>query len=224
MVLKSTTLRRILGQLRKRYETEKSKFLVVPYVLACSAYLESRLNDSLSDLTGKRYGGEVAEAFMSLSLPKKLAVLVPILTDGRYEINKNHFVYQRLASLIRTRNTIAHAKSELEVISVGEEDLVEVPFIDGGMGGMLRKPRQFVGNEPDVTLGATKTFTPLEYHDALDKLEKWFFDRCPDRLSKLAMVVDRSKGGTWKSVGYTYVKYLDDDDDSERQRRRKSPG
>lgn len=208
LIFKSTTLRRVLDHLRKHYEAKKSEFLVVPLVLTCAAYLESRLNDSLSQFAGQRLGADVAEALMSLSLPKKLTVLVPVLTDGRYDINKNHFVYQRLASLIRVRNDISHAKSELEVTSVGEEDLVEVPVIGGGM---MQQPRQWRGREPDVTLGAMKTFTPLEYHDALEKLEKWFFHRCPDRLAKLAMVIDRSKAGwTWKSAGYVYVKYFDE--------------
>jgi hypothetical protein len=43
----------------------------------------------------------------------------------------------------------------------------------------------------DLTMGATDTFEPVEYHEALEKLESWFFQRCPDRLSKVAIVVAR---------------------------------
>ena len=46
----------------------------------------------------------------------------------------------------------------------------------------------------------------------MDKLEEWFFHRCPDRLSKVAMVVERSKDKEWKLAGVEYVKYLDDED------------
>ena len=73
---------------------------------------------------------------------------------------------------------------------------------------MVKLPRQFLAG-PDITLGASKTFTPLQYHEALEKLEKWFFARCPDRLSKIAMVVDRSREPGWKVTGAEMVKFLD---------------
>jgi hypothetical protein len=187
-VVKSTSLSRVLEKLRKHYEAESQPdTLVIPYVLTCAAYLESKLNDSLFDFALKRFGEDVAMTLMSLSLPGKLNILVSVLTDGKYRINKEHFVYQRLISLIRVRNSIAHAKSEIEEISVAPEDL-EDRFVFGG--GVVKLPRQFLTG-PDITLGASKTFTPLQYHEALEKLEKWFFARCPDRLSKIAMVVDR---------------------------------
>ena len=142
---------------------------------------------------------------MSLSLPRKLDVLVPVMTEGRYRMNKKHFVYQRLISLIRVRNAITHAKSETEEITATPEDLISVPAI---FPGTAQIPHQFM-DEPDITLGASKTFTPLEYHDALEKLEKWFFHRCPDKLSKVAIVVDRSKEGQWEEITIKMVKFID---------------
>ncbi len=203
LVLKSTSLRRVLDKLRNHYEVERQPdTLVIPYVLTCAAYLESKLNDSLFEFSVKRFGEDVATALMSLSLPGKLNILVPVLTDGRYRINKQHFVYQRLISLVRVRNSIAHAKAEIEEISDELEDLVNLPVSFGGI------PRQFMKG-PDITLGASKTFTPMQYDDALEKLEKWFFHRCPDKLGKVAMVVDRSKEEQWKPVTTTMVKFLD---------------
>lgn len=207
LVLKSTSLGRVLEKLRKHYQTEhEPRPLVVPYVLTCATYLESKLNDSLLEFAVERYGDDVATALMWLSLGNKLNVLVPVLTDGRYRINKEHFVYQRLVSLIRVRNSITHAKSEIEELVAEPVDLLEIPVIPFAMAQI---PRQFM-DEPDITLGASKTFTPLQYHDALDKLEKWFFDRCPDRLSKVAMVINRSKEEQWKPVTRTYTKYFDE--------------
>lgn len=198
LVLKSASLRQVLDKLRNHYEVEgRPNTLVIPYVLTCAAYLESKLNDSLFEFSVKRFGEDVATALMSLSLPGKLNILVPVLTDGRYRINKQHFVYQRLISLIRVRNSIAHAKAEIEEISAGPEDL--------SLGGI---PHRFMKGT-DITLGASKTFTPMEYDDALVKLEKWFFHRSPDKLSKVAMVVDRSKEGQWKTVTTEMVKFLD---------------
>lgn len=209
IVLKSVSLGRVLDRLRKHYEAGKQpESLVIPYVLTCAAYLESKLNDSLLEFATKRYGEDVAGAFMSLSLPRKLNVLVPLLTEGRYRINREHFVYQRLASLIRVRNSITHAKSETEEIGAIPEDLVSVPVISPGMPQMIQIPRQFM-EEPDITLGASKSFSPLEYHDALEKLEKWFFHRCPDKLRKIAMVTDRSKDEQRKEVAATMAKSID---------------
>jgi len=149
IVLKSVSLGRVLDRLRKHYEAgEQPESLVIPYVLTCAAYLESKLNDSLLEFATKRYGEDVAGAFMSLSLPRKLNVLVPLLTEGRYRINREHFVYQRLASLIRVRNSITHAKSETEEIGAIPEDLVSVPVISPGMPQMIQIPRQF--REGDV--------------------------------------------------------------------------
>lgn len=205
-VIKSTSLGRILDKLRKHYKAEhQPEYIVIPYVLTCAAYLESKLNDSLLDAATKKYGEDTADAFMSLSLPKKLSVIVPVMTDGHYRINKEHFVYQRLISLIRVRNSLAHAKSDFEEITAADEDLIEIPLLNARM---IKMPKQHM-NEPDITLGASKSFTPLEYHEALEKLEKWFFQRCPDRLNKVAMVVDRSKDNKWEEVCTAWVKHLD---------------
>jgi len=191
LVFKSTSVGRVLDKLRKHYQSEREpESLVIPYVLTCAAYLESKLNDSFLQFAMDRYGEDVTNALMSISLARKLDILVPVLTEGRYKINKDHFVYQRLISLIRTRNAITHAKSELQEISAAPEDILEVPVLFSS--GMAQVPRQFM-DKPDITLGAAKTFSPLEFHDALDKLEKWFFHRSPDKLAKVAMVLDRSK-------------------------------
>jgi hypothetical protein len=206
LVFKNVSLGRVLDKLRKHYEAENQpKSLVIPYVLTCAAYLESKLNDSLLHVAMKRYGEDTADAFMSFSLPKKLNVFVSVLTDGRYRINKEHFIYQRLLSLIRVRNSITHAKSEFEEITTKPDDLIDVPAIHFGTGKI---PRQFI-DEPDITLGASKTFSPLEYHDALEKLEKWFFRRCPDKLSKIAMVIDCTKEGQWEEDAITMSKFFD---------------
>lgn len=205
VIFKSASLGRSLDAIKKHYDSVQERdSLVIPYILTCAAYLESKLNDSLSHFAAKRFGDDISDALMSLSLPKKLNVLVPIMTEGAYQVNKQHFVYQRLASLIRVRNTIAHAKSEIEEIEVHPEDLVEIPVI---FDAPAKVPRQFM-EPPDITLGAAKSFTPDEYYDALKKLERWFFQRCPDRLGKIAMVERRPEDSGWKEVVTTMRKEL----------------
>lgn len=207
VTFKSASLHWILEDQRKRYKAEQQErqleYLVVPYVLTCAAYLEAKLNDSLHRHFIERYGEDVENVMLSLQLPKKLDVLVPFMTDGQYRINKDHIVYQRLASLIKVRNSITHAKPQLEEIEAADEDLVaaSVFFPD------RKLPRQFFAG-PDITLGATKQFSALEYHDALDKLEKRFFRHCPNGLKKVSLVVDRSKEPQWKAQRATYAKRL----------------
>jgi|GEM_PF-2975678 len=205
-VIKSTQLNRVLSKLREHYvKDDHPEYLVIPYILTCAAYLEAKLNDSLFE-THRQYGEEFAQAMMSLSLPNKLKVLVPTLTSGQYNINKNHFVYQRLISLIRIRNTIAHAKSEIEEVSASPDELTDMFVLNEGA---TKIPKQFLMTEPDITLGAAKDFSPLEYHEALEKLEKWFFHRYPDRLRKVAMVIERSTENVWEETVATFVKHLD---------------
>jgi len=97
--MKSTQLSRALDKLKCLYvKEEEPDYLVIPYILTCSAYLEAKLNDSLQDVE-KQFGEALSSALMSSSLPNKLKILVPVLTGGKYEINKNHFVYQRLSTL-----------------------------------------------------------------------------------------------------------------------------
>src|SRR5690349_6823194 len=91
---KATPLGYTLQDLRKSYESQGNpKILVIPYVLTCAAFLEARLNDALQESEDK-YGPELAEAFQSISLPKKLQCVVSVLTGGAFEINRENLVYQ----------------------------------------------------------------------------------------------------------------------------------
>lgn len=205
-IVKSTQLERALAKLREHYLRDgKPDYLVVPYVLTCAAYLEAKLNDSLYE-AGRSYGDDYANALMSVSLPTKLKILVPLMTSGCYHINKGHWVYQRLTSLIKTRNSLAHAKSESEEIICSPEELHDV-FLLGG--GVTKLPLKGIYAALDVTLGANKTFSPLDYHEALDKLDKWFFRRCPDRLAKVFMVVQATKKEDQPDPVVCFEKHLD---------------
>lgn len=205
----STPLSHVLVKMRERFQADPDPdTLVVPYVISCAAYLEAKLNDSLFQHTLSKFGEEVASAFASLSLPRKLLVVVPVLTEGKYSINKRHFVYERLSSLIRVRNSIAHAKAEFQELTpehTVDAEQAGVPWIFLKEAQIQRR----LQNIPliDPTMGAAKTFSPLEYHSALEKFEKWFFQRCPDRLSKVAMVV-HEEHEHWQPDSAQLVKFL----------------
>lgn len=205
----STPLGQVLVRMRERFQADPDPdTLVVPYVITCAAYLEAKLNDSLFHHTLSKFGEEVAGAFVSLSLPKKLLVVVPVLTEGKYSINKRHFVYGRLASLIRVRNSIAHAKAEFQELTPEHAEDAELAGVPMNFLTEAQWERR-LQNIPvtDFTMGAAKAFSPLEYHEALEKFEKWFFQRSPDRLSKVAMVV-HEEHGHWQPDSTQMAKFL----------------
>jgi hypothetical protein len=197
---KSPSIGYALKKLRTNYEEESQpQYLVVPYILTCAAYLEAKLNDSLHRHCAERYGDGTSKIILSLQLPKKLEILVPFMTDGQYGINKSHIVYQRLTSLIQVRNSITHAKPTREEIEASDEELIACSF----MYPSVKLPSKFL--EPaNLAMDACKQFSPIQYHDALDKLEKWFFQRCPDKLRKVAIVTHRSKDERWRPRRITY--------------------
>jgi hypothetical protein len=186
---KHANYERVLEAIRVRYEKESEpEYLAVPYILMCATTLEARLNDELfgfASATWKDDFKAVAEAYLSMSFRGKLNALVPVLTNNEYRINHDHFVYQRLASLISVRNVLAHPKPSVGEFEDASEDGPTWPFPYPLM------PKELTDTMSDLTMGATKTFSPLEYHEAIEKLEKWFFRRCPDRLAKVAIVVAR---------------------------------
>ncbi|MCJ7547476.1 MAG: hypothetical protein MUP30_11740 [Deltaproteobacteria bacterium] len=183
---------RVLEAIRKQYISEgEPERLAVPYILMCATTLEARINDEFYIHAMRLWGDSyksIADAYLSMTFRSKLNALVPFLTNNQYRINQGHIVYQRLASLISVRNLLAHPKPTM--IKFEEDESAEPetwPFPYPKMS------LEITESLSDLTMGATKTYTPIEYHDAIEKLEKWFLHRCPDHLSKVAMVV-RSEG------------------------------
>jgi hypothetical protein len=181
---------RILNSIRDEYLAGgKPERLAVPYILMCATTLEARLNDELHGYASKTWKDNyksIADAYLSMSFRGKLNALVPILTNNQYRINHEHTVYQRLASLVTVRNLLAHPKP-----TVGEFEVEESPDAKTWPFPYPQIPQHVINTFDDLTMGATQTFSPVEYHDAVEKLEKWFFHRCPDRLSKIVMVIKR---------------------------------
>ena len=182
LIFQSPRFRVILDARRKQYEAtkEKDKF-AVPYVLTCAAALECRLNDELVGYATKRWRGDdnpLSHSLLSMSFRGKLNSLVPILTENRYQFDRSHFVYRRLSSLIFVRNFLVHAKPISKQLAVSDKPHpLGFPILEG-----------YYEIVEDFTLGAVEDFTPLEYHDALEKLDKWFFRRLPDKIGKVALL------------------------------------
>jgi hypothetical protein len=88
-----------------------------------------------------------------------------------------------LKSLIAARNRAAHPRPTL---SSFEGEALDNPF---PFMPRYSIPEEFIDFLDDLTMGLAKKYSPIEYHEAIEKLERWVLRRCPDRLSKVALVI-----------------------------------
>ena len=84
-------------------------------------------------------------------------------------------------SIIKVRNKLVHPKTSIKTFKI-KDSKIKFPF-------GLNLPQEYYENVGIQSLVSISDFTPIEYHEALDKLEKWFFSKCPDRLKKVEMVI-----------------------------------
>jgi len=189
----SVKFERILGVMRKTYETSDRKDgLCVPYIVMCAAALEAILNDALIEHASSKWGNEqkdYANSLMSMSFRSKLDSLAPLLTSHQYRFDKSHWVYQRLGALITERNNLVHPKPQEHVVSI-----TRGPHpVYGGAPHFPIFPVEYFDLADDLTLGAGKKYSPQQYHEAIEKFDKWFLRRLPDRISKVALLLPNAK-------------------------------
>ena len=188
----SVKFERILQVIRETYESSDNKNgLCVPYIVMCAAALEAILNDALLQHASSKWGYEqkdYANSLMSMSFRNKLNSLAPLLTSHKYRFDKNHWVYQRLGALISERNNLVHPKPQEHDIPITRGPH---PVYGGTQSPIL--PDEYYDLADDLTLGSGKKYSPQEYHEAIEKFDKWFLQRLPDRVSKVALLVPNAK-------------------------------
>ncbi len=178
--------------MRKTYEESDNKnALCVPYIIMCAAALEAILNDALIEHASDKWGKDnkdYANSLMSMSFRSKLDSLAPLLTSHQYRFDKNHWVYQRLGALITERNNLVHPKPQEHEIPITRGPH---PVFGGASHPQL--PIEYFELAEDLTLGSGKKYSPQEFHEAIEKFDKWFLRRLPDRISKVALLVQNRK-------------------------------
>jgi len=189
----SVKFERILGVMRKTYEASDNKDgLCVPYIVICAAALEAILNDALLEHASSKWGHEqkdYANSLMSMSFRSKLDSLAPLLTSHQYRLDKNHWVYQRLGALITERNNLVHPKPQEHDVPI-----TRGPHpVYGGAADYPILPAEYFELASDLTLGTGKRYSPQQYHEAIEKFDKWFLRRLPDRISRVALLVSNAK-------------------------------
>lgn len=183
-------LDRVLKQLAKAYAASSAKeALAVPYIITCAAVLEAKLNDALVQHACSRWRNgslPIQQAFLSMSFRGKLEATAVLLTDEKYRFNPDDEYVKRLHSLISYRNLLVHPKPtshEVTTLTV-KHPIYRVEFEVPGP--------EYADLAEDLTFGAKNLYKPEEYHEALEKLDKWFFQRVPDRVSKIRLLLSRA--------------------------------
>ena len=180
---KATPLRRNLDSMKRRF-TAKSEpdDLIVPYILMTAATLEAHLNELIEqNVRGewKENSKELIDAYLGTSFRGKLYLLAPLLTSNQYRINHEHWVFKRLFSLISVRNLLVHAKPKKTEI---EGFRYEHPLY-----GEMYLPRDDI-KDIEKLLEKPLVFSPIEYHEAYEKLIKWFINKNKSNLKTAALV------------------------------------
>ena len=190
----SVKFERMLQFFRETYQASaRPDALIVPYIVMCAAALEAILNDALLEHAADKWGRDQKDygnALLTMTFRSKLDALPPLLTSHKYRFDKQYWVYQRLSSLISERNNVVHPKPQ-------EHDfpITRIPHpVFGGAPNFPVFPAEYYAAADDLTMGAGGKYTPLEYHEAIEKLDKWFLRRLPDGISKIAMLVSNAKG------------------------------
>lgn len=191
MLDRSVIYHQLLQEMRNQYlKEDEPNHLVVPYVILCALALEATLNGALTRKALSIHHADstsLTDAFCSMSFKGKLNALVPLLTNGKFRINQQHRVYKQLASLITVRNRLAHSRSRYEDM--------EFQTAEGYQIYSHPLPEQYQILANDLTLGANQPYSAVQYHQAIEELERWFFRRLPDKLTHVDLVraVDRTQ-------------------------------
>lgn len=189
----SVKFERMLRIFRDTYQASpRPEALTVAYVVMCAAALEAILNDALLEHAADKWGQDQKDygnALLTMTFRSKLDTLPVLLTSHKFRFDKQYWVYQRLAALISERNNVVHPKPK-------EHDfpIARMPHpVFGGTPNFPVFPAEYYSAIDDLTMGAGSKYTPLEYHEALEKLDKWFLRRLPDGISRIAMLVPNAK-------------------------------
>jgi len=183
-------LDRVLKHLAKTFATSTDpEVLALPYIITCAAALEAKLNDALyrhADSTWREGSQAIKQSLLSMSFRGKLEMTAVLLTNEQYRFNPEDEYIKRLHSLISHRNALVHPKPSSHEVNAK-------PFRHPLHGVEVLWPDDsYLDLVDDLSFGAKNPYTAPEYHEALQKLDKWFFDRLPDRVSNTRLLISRS--------------------------------
>lgn len=158
---------KILKELLTLVESDKNAQpspLIVPFILTCAAALECLLNDNIIGHTASTYGPDnyrrYAEGLISIQLRSKLDYIVPLLSNGRFELRQNTPTYNDLCRLISIRNSLMHNKTFLQEV---EAEIVQQETPEVKM--QMNYPTELLHLNPKTSHSDSKKF-----HDAVVRL------------------------------------------------------
>jgi hypothetical protein len=100
----------LLARIKKR---KKNQFLVPSFIASLCSQVEAVVNDALVDhfyYRCRRNYQNYAQAFLTRPMPDKLFLVVPLISQYKFEWNKGSPDVQLLLKLFRLRNRLLHVK------------------------------------------------------------------------------------------------------------------
>jgi hypothetical protein len=158
----------LLGEIENDPEKE---YLIPSFIICLCLGIESVINDAFIDFFHRKMGKEYKDCvkpFIFMRLDEKLSVLIPLVSDYEYQLNKDYVDLKKLLVLVEFRNHLTHVKHHWHDATVVRD---ETGIIDV----VLNNPRSvdfYSGfHEKEITLAELKI-----HRELFDKIEDDFRD------------------------------------------------
>lgn len=109
-----------------RQIAEGNEHLIAAFIFALCSGIEGAINDVYIDYFYKKMGynyKEFVKPFIYMNLRDKLMVIIPIVSDYKYQINEKCDDYKSLVKLFELRNGLIHVKQFWRPAFVTQEDV-----------------------------------------------------------------------------------------------------
>jgi hypothetical protein len=100
----------LLAEIKNDPEKE---YLIPSFIICLCLGIESVLNDAFIDFFHRRMGKDYKDCvkpFIFMRIDEKLSVLIPLVSNYEYQLNKDHADLKKLLALFEFRNHLTHVK------------------------------------------------------------------------------------------------------------------
>jgi hypothetical protein len=100
----------LLAEIKSDPEKE---YLIPSFIICLCLGIESVINDAFIDFFHRKMGKDYkdcAKPFIFMRIDEKLSVLIPLVSNYEYQLNKDHVDLKKLLALFEFRNHLTHVK------------------------------------------------------------------------------------------------------------------
>jgi len=99
----------------------EKEYLIPSFIICLCLGIESVINDAFIDFFHRKMGKDYkdcAKPFIFMRLDEKLSVLIPLVSNYEYQLNKDHADLKKLLALFEFRNHLTHVKHHVHSATV----------------------------------------------------------------------------------------------------------